>query len=372
MRLKILLLFFGISTYVYSQIPYTNLQGFYPFNGNALDESGNSRDGEVHGAVLSSDRFNVDSSAYSFDGISNYIALPSSFDYPERTISLWFKAGAMKETSERLYYSDNPALHYSSTTIDLQYDALSGITRLRFACGGSVGNSIYDTIQLNTWYHAVITIDTNIVRAYVNGQLLDTAKYVDHPAIDGDTNAFLGVNRTRQQYFFNGLIDDVRIYNKVLSQRDILFLYYESPRFREIQVNDTIPVFDTMQINDTIRVFDTIQVNDTIPVFDSVAVTDTLIINVPLSIINSHESNIIKVYPNPTKDVIFIDNGDYSQMAGYRIRIMDLNSKYFYETAIDRKIISINISDMRAKGIYLIQILDDQSRVIDTRKILLE
>ena len=59
----------GISQDLPSNIPANGLVAYYPFNGNANDESGNSNNGNVLGASLSGDRFGNENSAYSFDGI---------------------------------------------------------------------------------------------------------------------------------------------------------------------------------------------------------------------------------------------------------------------------------------------------------------
>lgn len=68
---------FGIATTTLAQVPSyvpTNgLVGYWPFNGNANDESGNGNNGTVNGATLTSDRFGSTNAAYSFNGVSNYI-----------------------------------------------------------------------------------------------------------------------------------------------------------------------------------------------------------------------------------------------------------------------------------------------------------
>jgi len=71
-----LLLFFsylGYAQQIPSYIPSNGLIGWWPFNGNANDESGNGNDGTVNGAVLTEDRFGNENSAYSFDGIDDFI-----------------------------------------------------------------------------------------------------------------------------------------------------------------------------------------------------------------------------------------------------------------------------------------------------------
>ena len=61
------------SNSLYSQIPTSGQVGYWPFSGNANDSSGNNLNGTANGAVLTEDRFGNPSSAYSFDGIDDYI-----------------------------------------------------------------------------------------------------------------------------------------------------------------------------------------------------------------------------------------------------------------------------------------------------------
>jgi len=66
----------GIS--VPSYVPTNGLVGWWPFNGNANDESGNSNNGTVNGATLTTDRSGNANKAYSFNGIDNFINVPNS------------------------------------------------------------------------------------------------------------------------------------------------------------------------------------------------------------------------------------------------------------------------------------------------------
>ena len=56
-----------------SYVPSDGLVGYWPFDGNANDESDNGNNGNVNGAVSTNDRFNNENSAYYFDGINDYI-----------------------------------------------------------------------------------------------------------------------------------------------------------------------------------------------------------------------------------------------------------------------------------------------------------
>ena len=74
------------------------LVAYFPFNGNAKDESGNKNDGTVNGAVLRTDRHGASNKAYQFDGLDDYINIPNhaSLEVPTGglTISAWiYKKG---------------------------------------------------------------------------------------------------------------------------------------------------------------------------------------------------------------------------------------------------------------------------------------
>ena len=61
-----------------SYVPANGLVGWWPFNGNANDESGNGNNGTVNGSTLTTDRFGNSNSSYNFNGTSNYIRINNS------------------------------------------------------------------------------------------------------------------------------------------------------------------------------------------------------------------------------------------------------------------------------------------------------
>ena len=78
-----------------SYVPINGLVGYWPFCGNANDESGNGNNGVVNGATLTADRFGSSNSAYNFDGISQFIEVPSTLSLSVSnfyTISAWISA----------------------------------------------------------------------------------------------------------------------------------------------------------------------------------------------------------------------------------------------------------------------------------------
>ncbi|MBN1559481.1 LamG domain-containing protein, partial [candidate division KSB1 bacterium] len=82
-------------------------------------------------------------------------------------------------------------------------------------------------IDENTWYHAVIIVDSRFTKAYVNGQYVNSVQFVNHHSINGFPNAFIGTSRNIDTYFFGGSIDDIRIYNYTLSHEEVQTLFKE-------------------------------------------------------------------------------------------------------------------------------------------------
>jgi len=207
------------------------LVGHYPFNGNANDESGNGNNGSLlNGVILTEDRFGNTDSAYHFDGTNDYIWFGNSFpktDYV--TASVW--------------------INTTSTGHDTQINYGGGGRILRYRGGGywmtlSDNGPVSGAMHINTqahyspadtnayndgnWHHLVISFDGSVFKLYIDGQLLheddnfgnnETINYLGGGGFaigrDGDYNAS----------YFEGTIDDVRIYDRALSENEVLTLY---------------------------------------------------------------------------------------------------------------------------------------------------
>jgi len=104
-----------------------------------------------------------------------------------------------------------------------------------------------------------------------------------------------------------------------------------------------------------------------------VSVTDTLIINTNIGIEdNPTLTNQIKIYPNPAKTNIIIDNGNYSYMNGYSIQIYNTTGQMVYNQQINQQLFNINISTWTGKGLYYVKIVDSTNNIIETKKIVIQ
>jgi hypothetical protein len=90
------------------------------------------------------------------------------------------------------------------------------------------------------------------------------------------------------------------------------------------------------------------------------SVEDTLKIKMIKTVNNSIEINIVKIYPNPAKDKVFIDVGDINFQSGNSITITNAVGQEIYANAITEKLTQIDISNWNSNGIYIFKIKDSQ------------
>ena len=144
--------------------PDSGLVGYWPFNGNALDESGNNNNGTPNGATLVADRFENDSSAYKFDGVDDYIAVPSSgsLSLSQITISTWIRlSDSIGFTQVRIICRQETNPGQESWGLEIfgaDYGGSGPGNNLAFHAndGVSTKNIVSATnLEIDTWYHVV-------------------------------------------------------------------------------------------------------------------------------------------------------------------------------------------------------------------------
>ena len=214
----------------------SGLVACYPFNGNANDESGNGNNGTVYGATLTTDRFGNPNSAYSFNGVSDYISLPSSIMIrKDMSISFWL------ETNE----TDNNSWPYSTSLIIRDLGGSVRDWSICFGNGGKIefntgGDSTGDHVLISNanvnnakWNHIVIVKDAEnyLKKIYINSILdndintVNDDKYTDF--VNNNNSIGLGgvTPPSASLSYINGKMDDFCFYNRVLNQSEITTLY---------------------------------------------------------------------------------------------------------------------------------------------------
>ncbi len=198
----------------------TGLKGYWALNETAgttaSDSSGNNNSGTLMNGPVWNSAGRVNG-ALQFDGVNDYVSLgnPASL-IPGNAITLagWMNLSDLSATRFLV------AKYAGPTPTFLRYERGVGI---RCVLGGT-GVTAAASIVTGQWYHAACTYDGATVRVYVNGAEVATAAktgpIADATGVDWAIGAGISANGTPLA-FMNGLIDEVRMYNRALTAADI-------------------------------------------------------------------------------------------------------------------------------------------------------
>ena len=200
---------------------WNGLVAYYPFNGNANDASGNGNNGTNFGAGLTGDRFGNTNSAYAFYG-TNWIDVGAVISqYELMTLCAWFKttnAAASKEngilTKLRSDGGIGARLGVFGGTVDI------GFNNYAVNLTGFDSKTSSDGV----WHQAVLVNDTSSVRLYVDGLFAGQTAYSPNGA-NSSLSFVIGNDPSSGNRFFDGQIDDARIYNRALSSNEVARLF---------------------------------------------------------------------------------------------------------------------------------------------------
>jgi len=224
--------------------PTSGLVAYYPFNGNANDESGNGNNGTVYGAALTVDRLGNPSSAYSFDGVNDYIVAPDSDSLdltttgsvaPTGTLAAWVNVptGAKDDLTAavaKMIHSSGGGVSYSLLNRLSGYDpgGVYGVYQAVLADAhdgsSSTSASYYHDISDGTWHHLAFTWNGPEGRLYVDGQDATESSSSGTGAMVSSFDLYIGryyYVPDGRWYSWDGSIDEVRIYNRALSADEI-------------------------------------------------------------------------------------------------------------------------------------------------------
>ncbi len=220
----------------------------YPFNGNAQDASGNGVHGTVFGAKPTFDRFGNSNSAYSFDGVDDYIQAPSNavLNFSSTTnfsVSAWVKFCSKQPRGTNAAGPYVVGMGKGSATVSTVSDRGYALTTPADVQGGFYhvkpnGNPTWETGQIGSrglddgkWHHLVGVTDVSVFppvsKLYIDG--VETSAHQDggHD-YSGSTLPLLMGKSAVDNFFFKGAIDDVKIYAGALSPAEVSGLYTEN------------------------------------------------------------------------------------------------------------------------------------------------
>lgn len=196
------------------QAPSEGLIAFYDFNGNSQDRKGSNDGTDTN--VTYTFRDNENEEAAHFAGDNSFIDLPDDFDFEDKTVALSFSAETISPTRSVLYGSDHNNLEFGLTVMTLIDNGGNKTLDL------NVSNQVVSVpVSENTWYNVIMVSDSKTYRYYVNGTLVGSGTFETY-IHSGNGDEFATIGRARVPVlFFDGLIDNVRIYNRALSEEEV-------------------------------------------------------------------------------------------------------------------------------------------------------
>jgi hypothetical protein len=304
-----IILLFAIRLTVMAQlpayVPTNGLISWYSFNGDANDYSGNNNNGINNGAVDTTDRYGNAASAYSFNGTSSYITIPTSasLESPATavTFSAWINLAGYSLVGQPfgpiLTKSDNSANAFMYRfTVDFN------------GTGYYAGTNNWTTnigaayqFQLNQWYMITAALDSDSAYFYVNDSLIATQPFATN-ILNNTLPLEIGRDMPGITEIFNGTLDDIGIWNRALTQQEITNLFF----------GPTIGIASPVN------------------------------------------ENLFLVYPNPVKDEFQLHIANFELHKNYQIKILDLTGKVVLQSNIRSIKSTVSISSLQ-NGIYFLE-----------------
>ncbi len=366
----------AIFSQIPNYVPLNGLQGFWPFTGNANDQTSNGYNGVVYGAGLTTDRFGNNNSAYSFDGISNYILTnyQGILGNSPRAVSFWAKNSQLTSPLYIVTWGSNQAgerfgVGFSSSP--------PGI-----GVGGAYCDVVYSTpapISNNGWHHYVVQFSgtkLNDVSIYQDANLLSQV------IINNASNTLLNtqpgfnvqfgrVDYSPQPQYYIGELDEFGIWNRTLTLCEIRQLYLSS--LSNVNVTSSSSVICVGQsvtlsasgastyiwsngstgpsITVSPAFTSTYMVNGTNSVGCSSAATLTVSIT-NCTAINKVAPGVqeLLIYPNPSNGMFTctgLENGS-------SVQVYDILGNILYQTQAGEKSFEVDLSKA-SKGIYFLK-----------------
>ncbi len=201
----------------------TGLIAYFPFNGNANDESGNENHGVINGSTLTSDRNGFSNLAYNFSSGSNLIGTSKSYNSPNSiSYSVWFKTSTATTFSHIIGFNNGQNLHGGSwdRTLYIKNNKIGFYT----FNGAETFNEVDANVIDNKWHHCVVSMDQGGSKIYVDGNLLSTKPTQNIGQSNIGYFRIGGLSPNNANNSMVGSYDDVRIYNRALTQEQITYL----------------------------------------------------------------------------------------------------------------------------------------------------
>ena len=324
-----------------SNVPSDGLVGYWPFNGNANDESGNGNNGTpINGVLLTTDRFNNSNCAYSFDGIDDRIFVNNSIfnNGSDFTFSGWYYLNNLPNSNN----GNNSHILLNTSPHNGLGFAMNWGSSNKYSI--SVGNGSPSTswntlfnansnqdITTNSWKLLTLIKSSTTYYLYVNGILDQT--WVASNLVESYQYKlyFGGCDPLNSNEVLDGKLDDIAIYNRALTQEEITQLYYTDNTCQSLVINTGVLSFNPPTYNNTVT-----------------------------------------IYPNPANDHITIDCGNLANVSGWSIKIFNTLGQEVFSGSMNTQQYVVPLNTWSGQGVYFVKIYDASNQLMNTKKIILQ
>ncbi|MDC1006276.1 kelch repeat-containing protein, partial [Opitutales bacterium] len=190
----------------------------------AYDSSGNGNDGNLtNGPTWATGKIG---GALSFDGVNDYVLIPATSDLDLQTLSISSWVYSSNYVQDGFIFEKT-----ADGNLNSQYNLFFQNSELRFRVkpiNSSYSDTKVDQSILSGWSFITSSYNSSKRKLFVNGQLVASNDFNETIATNPNGISLIGayaLNSIGNNYFFNGLIDDVRIYDRALSAAEVQALY---------------------------------------------------------------------------------------------------------------------------------------------------
>lgn len=200
----------------------------YPFDGDTSDISGNNNHATLYGPVFSTDKNDSTNTACLFDGVDDYLEIGNGVkpEFPF-SVSSWIFCNSYNDASSAIFSTDGMknGIYYRGITFFIlpqgRLQALIGAGDIYY----KTSTSIEPVISEKEWHHIAFVFHSfSNIELYVDGVSydLETGGSNTHTMTHSSAIGYIG--QVLSNYYFNGKVDEFRVYNRKLSQYDIEYL----------------------------------------------------------------------------------------------------------------------------------------------------
>ena len=389
-----------------SYVPINGLVGYWPFNGNANDESGNGNNGSVNNATLTQDRYGSPNSAYDFNANAQIVCPQNNIPSQIFSLSVWINQDNSFANIQYVCLGSSASTTWgavaSNNNLYLGYGAGCSGT------GGSILNPA--SITLSNWIHFVY-VSSGVggnTQIYKNGVFAGQAQNSTSIGGCSSQNLYFGVDIFSVSEFIDGKLDDIGIWDRALTQQEITDLYNgcqlsvnSQPNSQVININNNAQFvvgssdpsatyqwqtdlgvgFQNLNsvgqysgtANDTLTVSNVVMSNNNQPfrcIINSGTCSDTsnvavLTVNNNLGIYETLQGNLFTVYPNPSQSIVNV-KADIKLM-GEVYTIYDNTGKIVLNGKLNSQNTTIELGNLSG-GIYMLSVGENLNKLFKVIK----